>query len=112
MNFVTALMMLTAFVFASLVEYWMHRLMHFSHKIGERHRDHHRRNEGQGVIWEFRDYVKGSFIVLCPVFFVSWSAGIGWFLGGIIICCFFCLSKNRGFKTPPNGGVTIHRLTL
>jgi membrane protein YqaA with SNARE-associated domain len=39
-----------AFVLASLVEYWMHRLMHVSQKIGERHRDHHRRNEGQGVL--------------------------------------------------------------
>ena len=44
-----------AFILASLVEYWLHRLMHISPKIGERHRDHHRRNEGQGVLWEFRD---------------------------------------------------------
>ena len=37
---------LIAFVLASLVEYWLHRLMHVNRKIGERHRDHHRRNEG------------------------------------------------------------------
>jgi sterol desaturase/sphingolipid hydroxylase (fatty acid hydroxylase superfamily) len=42
-----------AFVLASLVEYWLHRLMHVSPKIGERHRDHHRRNEGQGVCGNF-----------------------------------------------------------
>ncbi|MBD0314284.1 MAG: sterol desaturase family protein, partial [Microcoleus sp. T3-bin5] len=35
-----------AFVLASLVEYWVHRLMHWSPRVGQRHRDHHRRNEG------------------------------------------------------------------
>ena len=60
-----------AFVVASLVEYWLHRLMHKSHSIGEKHRDHHRRNEGQGVIWEFRDYVQGSSIAMFAMFFYS-----------------------------------------
>ena len=49
-----------AFVIASLVEYWVHRLMHQPYKLGEKHRDHHRRNEGQGVVWEFRDYLLGQ----------------------------------------------------
>ena len=72
-----------AFVLASLVEYWLHRLMHVSPRIGERHRDHHRRNEGQGVIWEFRDYVQGSCIVMFIMFFFSLAAGIGWFMGAL-----------------------------
>ena len=61
---VFAISFVAAFVFASFVEYWLHRLMHVSAKIGERHRDHHRRNEGQGVLWEFRDYVLGSAIAM------------------------------------------------
>ncbi|WP_208345260.1 sterol desaturase family protein, partial [Aetokthonos hydrillicola] len=59
-----------AFVLASLVEYWLHRLMHISPWIGERHRDHHRRNEGHGALWAFRDYVRGSLIVLYLMFFL------------------------------------------
>ena len=39
-----------AFIVASLAEYWMHRLMHKSAQVGQRHRDHHKRNEGQGVL--------------------------------------------------------------
>jgi sterol desaturase/sphingolipid hydroxylase (fatty acid hydroxylase superfamily) len=77
-----------AFIFASLVEYWLHRLMHYSPRIGKRHRDHHRRNEGQGVIWEFKDYVQGSIIFMCVLFFVSWPVGIGWFLGSMVYAAF------------------------
>ncbi len=79
---------LGSFILGSLVEYWLHRLMHVSPKIGKRHRDHHRRNEGQGVVWEFRDYIVGSFVVMCMMFFISWAAGIGWFLGGLVFAAF------------------------
>ncbi|HEY9616771.1 MAG TPA: sterol desaturase family protein, partial [Microcoleaceae cyanobacterium] len=77
-----------AFVFASLVEYWVHRLMHQPYRIGQRHRDHHKRNEGQGVLWEFLDYIKGTIVVMCLPFFVSLEAGIGWFLGGLVYAAF------------------------
>lgn len=77
-----------AFILASLVEYWVHRLMHRPLKLGERHRDHHRRNEAQGVLWEFRDYVKGTIVLLLPMFLVSPAAGIGWTLGGIVYAAF------------------------
>jgi len=46
------LFFVAGFVIASLVEYWIHRLMHRPGRFGERHRDHHRRNEGQGVVWD------------------------------------------------------------
>ncbi len=100
MNFVTVLMAIIAFITASFAEYWIHRLMHFSHKIGERHRDHHRRNEGQGVLWEFRDYLKGSLIILCSMFFVSWSAGIGWFGGGVIYAAFSAYAHQLQHDNP------------
>jgi sterol desaturase/sphingolipid hydroxylase (fatty acid hydroxylase superfamily) len=77
-----------AFVLASLVEYWVHRLMHKPLPLGERHRDHHRRNEGQGVLWEFLDYIKGTIILLVPMFFISLPAGIGWSLGAVVYAAF------------------------
>jgi sterol desaturase/sphingolipid hydroxylase (fatty acid hydroxylase superfamily) len=89
-----------AFVFASLVEYWLHRLMHVSPRIGKRHRDHHRRNEGQGVVWEFRDYVIGSFVVMAVMFFLSWEAGIGWFLGGLVYAAFSAYAHQLQHENP------------
>ena len=89
-----------AFVLASLVEYWLHRLMHVSPRIGERHRDHHRRNEGQGVVWEFRDYVRGSVLVMCLMFFYSWAAGIGWFLGGLAYAAFSAYAHQLQHENP------------
>jgi sterol desaturase/sphingolipid hydroxylase (fatty acid hydroxylase superfamily) len=89
-----------AFVLASLVEYWLHRLMHVSPRIGERHRDHHRRNEGQGVLWEFRDYVRGSFVVMCLMFFYCWEAGVGWFLGGLVYAAFSAYAHQLQHDNP------------
>jgi sterol desaturase/sphingolipid hydroxylase (fatty acid hydroxylase superfamily) len=89
-----------AFILASLVEYWMHRLMHISPKIGERHRDHHRRNEGQGVLWEFRDYVKSTVIILCLLFFHSLAAGTGWFLGGVVYAAFSSYAHQLQHENP------------
>ncbi len=89
-----------AFVFASLVEYWMHRLMHASQTVGARHRDHHRRNEGQGVLWEFRDYMLGSAIAILPMFFVSLNAGIGWTLGAIAFAAFSAYAHQLQHENP------------
>ncbi|NEQ33772.1 MAG: sterol desaturase family protein [Leptolyngbya sp. SIO4C5] len=89
-----------AFVLASLVEYWLHRLMHVSARIGERHRDHHRRNEGQGVLWEFRDYVRGSFVVMIIPFFFSLEAGLGWTLGAIAYAAFSAYAHQLQHENP------------
>jgi sterol desaturase/sphingolipid hydroxylase (fatty acid hydroxylase superfamily) len=89
-----------AFVLASLVEYWVHRLMHKPYKIGERHRDHHRRNEGQGVIWEFFDYLKGTILIMGLLFFVSIEAGIGWFLGGLVYAAFSSYAHQLQHENP------------
>ncbi|WP_448572656.1 sterol desaturase family protein [Trichothermofontia sp.] len=91
---------MAAFVFSSLVEYWMHRLMHASEKIGARHRDHHRRNEGQGVLWEFRDYVRGSFIAMCIPFLFSIAAGSGWFLGALVYAAFSAYAHQLQHENP------------
>lgn len=89
-----------AFIFASLVEYWLHRLMHVSKKVGERHLDHHRRNEGQGVLWEFRDYVRGGILAMFVMFFFSWLAGVGWLLGGLTYAAFSAYAHQLQHENP------------
>ncbi|MBO9997598.1 MAG: sterol desaturase family protein [Cyanobacteria bacterium SID2] len=79
---------IVAFLFSSFVEYWVHRFMHKWAKFGERHRDHHRRNEGQGVLREFFDYVKGAFIAMILPFLISVEVGTGWFVGALIYAAF------------------------
>jgi len=91
---------IAAFVAASLVEYWMHRLMHASQKLGERHRDHHRRNEGQGVVWEFLDYVKGGAIAMVLPFFISVEAGMGWLLGALAYAAFSAYAHQLQHENP------------
>ncbi len=91
---------IAAFVAASLVEYWIHRLMHASQKLGERHRDHHRRNEGQGVIWEFFDYIKGGAIAMVPPFFISVEIGTGWLLGAIAYAAFSAYAHQLQHENP------------
>ncbi|WP_088240184.1 sterol desaturase family protein [Calothrix rhizosoleniae] len=89
-----------AFIASSLVEYWMHRLMHVSPRIGERHRDHHRRNEGQGVIWEFLDYVKPGAIGMVAMFFYAWDAGIAWLLGSLFYAAFSAYAHQLQHENP------------
>lgn len=69
------------FVFSSFVEYWVHRFMHRDSKFGKKHRKHHVKNEGQGVVWEFLDYVKSTLIFMLAPFLVSWTYGVGWLIG-------------------------------
>jgi sterol desaturase/sphingolipid hydroxylase (fatty acid hydroxylase superfamily) len=89
-----------AFVLASFVEYWGHRLMHRPMRLGERHRDHHRRNEAQGVLWEFRDYVLGTIVVMSLMFFVSLEAGMGWFAGGLVYAAFSSYAHQLQHENP------------
>lgn len=89
-----------AFIVSSFIEYWLHRLMHYSQSIGKRHRDHHKRNEGQGVIGEFRDYVKGGFLVMCLPFFISFPIGLGWLLGAVVYAAFSAYAHQLQHENP------------
>lgn len=89
-----------AFGLASFVEYWMHRLMHMSHKIGQRHLDHHRRNEGQGVLWEFLDYLKPTLPIMLLMYFHSVAAGTGWLLGGVFYAAFSAYAHQVQHEDP------------
>ena len=95
-----SLFFVLAFIFASFVEYWIHRLMHASPRFGERHRDHHRRNEGQGVVWEFVDYVKGSLVGMLLPLLISREAGIGWLLGALVYAAFSAYAHQLQHENP------------
>ncbi|NCJ08662.1 fatty acid hydroxylase family protein [Synechococcales cyanobacterium C] len=89
-----------AFIVSSLAEYWLHRLMHVSPKVGERHRDHHRRNEGQGVLWEFRDYVRGAAIAMFLPFLISMTIGVGWLMGALTYAAFSAYAHQLQHENP------------
>ena len=89
-----------AFIFSSFAEYWLHRLMHHSHRFGEGHRDHHRRNEGQGVVLEFLDYVKGTVIAMLLPFLISPVAGWGWLLGALVYASFSAYAHQLQHENP------------
>ncbi|MEM1366530.1 MAG: sterol desaturase family protein [Cyanobacteria bacterium P01_H01_bin.15] len=79
-----------AFLFASLLEYWVHRLMHIYPYVGKKltqHYHHHRENYGIGVIKEFRNYLKLSPLVL-PTLLISIPFGVG-FISGAVFYAFF-----------------------
>jgi sterol desaturase/sphingolipid hydroxylase (fatty acid hydroxylase superfamily) len=90
----------SAFVLASLLEYWLHRLMHVSQKVGARHLEHHRNNTGQGVLWEFRDYIQGAIVLIAAMFLYSWIAGIGWLLGSFAYAAFSAYAHQLQHENP------------
>ncbi len=89
-----------AFILASMLEYWVHRLMHYSPRFGKVHRDHHRRNEGQGVIKEFLAYIKGACFFMCLLFLVSLQMGIAWFLGCLVYAAFSAYAHQLQHDNP------------
>lgn len=89
-----------AFLFASLVEYWMHRAMHKFPKTFKTHTEHHVKNTGQGVLGEFISYVKGAFIILLPPFFYSWQGGIAWCCGAIFYAAFSAYAHQLQHDNP------------
>ncbi len=97
---IDAAIFVTCFIFGSLVEYWAHRLMHKYPKIFAFHLNHHKNNEGQGVLGEFRDYFKGGVILLLPLFLYSWSVGLSWFLGGVTYGIFAAYAHQLQHENP------------
>jgi sterol desaturase/sphingolipid hydroxylase (fatty acid hydroxylase superfamily) len=89
-----------AFIVASFIEYWMHRLMHYLPRICKVHTEHHRRNEGQGVLGEFLDYLKGGFVVLFIMFLHSWEVGLSWLFGAIAYAAFAAYAHQLQHENP------------
>lgn len=77
-----------AFIVSSFLEYWIHRLMHVWPRFGRltSHYKHHY-DESFGLLEDFKSYSVVA-VIFCPVFLISWSAGIGAILGGLFFAAF------------------------
>lgn len=78
-DFVAAV--LCAFLVATLVEYFIHRLMHWGILYPEGHRRHHQRNEARSFLRDFVDYSTGAAALCWLGFLLSRTSGYGWMLG-------------------------------
>jgi sterol desaturase/sphingolipid hydroxylase (fatty acid hydroxylase superfamily) len=75
---------LGAFVFATFVEYVVHRAMHWGLLYPEGHRYHHRTGDARTFLKDFVDYGIGVVIGGWFGFLISVPCGIGWALGGLV----------------------------
>ncbi len=91
---------LLAVIIGTLLEYWVHRLMHWRFFLGRRHAEHHRRGTGQGVVGEFFDYTIGVVPVLWVGFLYSLPAGIGFVAGGLGYAVFAAYSHQLQHERP------------
>ncbi|MEM9948209.1 MAG: sterol desaturase family protein [Cyanobacteria bacterium P01_D01_bin.36] len=89
-----------AFVFASLVEYWVHRLMHIDPRFGKVHIQHHKENTGQGFWLEFRNYVVGTAPMMATMFLFSWQIGLSCTLGGLSYAAFAAYAHQLQHDNP------------
>jgi sterol desaturase/sphingolipid hydroxylase (fatty acid hydroxylase superfamily) len=89
-----------AFIFSSFMEYWLHRLMHLLPKLCQFHVNHHKKNQGQGVLGEFKDYVLGTSLMMCMMFVVSWQIGLSWLLGSLCYAAFAAYGHQLQHENP------------
>ncbi len=68
-------------LFASLLEYVVHRLMHAGVLRGQRHLDHHRDGWGQGFWPELRDYLLPGTPFIAAAWTLGAAIGAGWTAG-------------------------------
>jgi sterol desaturase/sphingolipid hydroxylase (fatty acid hydroxylase superfamily) len=69
-------------LFASLVEYGVHRAMHRGWIMARRHREHHRDGWAQGVVPELVTYaLPGAPLVAATAWWIGGPAGQGWAAG-------------------------------
>ncbi|MGF1495706.1 MAG: sterol desaturase family protein [Elainellaceae cyanobacterium] len=88
------------FVLSSLVEYWLHRLMHrYPHKC-QFHVDHHQENTGQGVLGEFLDYGKVVLPIPALLMAVSWKVGLSVLTGASVYALFAAYAHQLQHDNP------------
>lgn len=78
-----------AYLSASLIEYWAHRVMHIFPRIFKFHTNHHINGEGHGWWKEFRNYALFSSPYSLSLCFGVWLIGLGWQMG--ISCLLGCI---------------------
>lgn len=91
-----------AFIFASFVEYWLHRMMHIFPHFGRDivpHYEHHRENTANGVLQEFRDYAMVIPLSLLA-FFISFPFGISFVGGSIVYAAFSAYAHQLQHENP------------
>lgn len=91
-----------AFIFASFLEYWIHRLMHIWPWFGNRltsHYNHHRKDASPGVLEDFKDYSMVD-LIFCPLFFISPSIAISAILGGLLFSFFAAYTHKLQHEDP------------
>lgn len=67
------------FLVGTFGEYWIHRAMHRGLFLTKRHWEHHRQDQGQGALKEFRDYAFGTVglaVLSFPVDYYFVSGGV------------------------------------
>lgn len=89
-----------ALILSSLIEYWFHRSLHIFPWFGTltTHYKHHY-EENSGILEDFRDF-SGLIFVFCPLFWVSFSAGIGASLGGLVFAAFATFAHQLQHHNP------------
>ncbi|MEO1672644.1 MAG: sterol desaturase family protein [Cyanobacteria bacterium J06631_2] len=93
---------ISAFIFASFVEYWLHRLMHIFPHFGRDivpHYEHHRENTANGVIQEFRDYAMVVPLSLLA-FVISVPVGITAVAGSLVYAAFSAYTHQLQHENP------------
>jgi sterol desaturase/sphingolipid hydroxylase (fatty acid hydroxylase superfamily) len=91
-----------AFIFASFLEYWIHRLMHIWPRFGNRltsHYNHHYKDASPGVVSDFKDYSMVALIFL-PLLFISFPIAIGAILGGVVFAFFAAYTHKLQHEDP------------
>lgn len=90
------------FILSSLIEYWIHRLMHIFPWFGavSLHYKHHY-EESYGIWKDFKSYSQ-LVLLLCPMFLISWSAGISTSLGGLVFTAFAAYTHQLQHENPTN----------
>ena len=89
-------------IFASFVEYWLHRLMHIDPRFGRDiipHYEHHKKNYGQGVFLELKDYSMALPISFFS-FFVSIPVGVSFTAGSFVYGIFSAYAHQLQHENP------------
>ncbi|HVT30699.1 MAG TPA: sterol desaturase family protein [Lacipirellulaceae bacterium] len=87
-------------IFASLAEYWAHRVMHQVRWLGKTHRRHHARGTAQGVLLEYAEYVWKTCWLMWPPFLISVPCGLGWLVGTNLYAVFSAFSHQLQHENP------------
>lgn len=92
----------SALIFASFMEYWLHRLMHIFPRFGRDlipHYEHHQKNTATGVIQEFRDYAMALPISLIALT-ISIPIGITFLAGATVYAAFSAYAHQLQHENP------------